>query len=283
MYVNSVLVKPPMLVRLFMSADGEMQPGAMDLIEPVRRSPAVRRDALRRRRDSARRREGTCGVGDEMGKTKGEAVARDDDGFFDSVMATGTCHGPRRDGDEMPQEQGEATALDDDGFFDSVMATATWRENAVPTSSAGQPAPRDSADGSAQESAHPAPFKTLFELRHWLEHLPVADRRTVPVCRICDALHVLELDPSRDTQRQLRALSKSWGIKRRSSGKDRQVWDLHHRLVDAVLVEGNRLRTVGRSLGSLSKRAIFGKMFRNRSDESDEEISGRVRSRSPRL
>ena len=110
-----------------MSEDGEMQPGAMDLIEPARRSPAVRRDALRRRRDSAQRREGTRGDGDEMGKDKDEATARDDDGFFDSVMAT-----------------------------------ATWRENTVPTSSAGQPAPRDRADGSVQESAHPAPFKTLF-------------------------------------------------------------------------------------------------------------------------
>ena len=155
--------------------------------------------------------------------------------------------------------------------------------DAVLTSSAGQPAPRNSADDSAHESVHPGPFKNLFELRHLLEHLPVADRRTVPVCRVCDALHVLELDPSRDTQRQLRALSKSWGIKRRSSGKDRQVWDLHHPLVATVLVEGKRLRTVGQSLGSFSKRAIFGKMFRNRPDESDEEISGRVRSRSPRL
>ena len=146
-----------------------------------------------------------------MGKTMGEAIARDDDGFK-SVMAAGTCHGPRRDGDEMPQEQCEATAFDDDGFFDSVMATATWRENAVPTSSAGQPAPRNSADDSAQESAHPPPFKTLFELRHWLEHLPVADRRTVPVCRVCDALHVLELDPSRERPNASYELFRNPGV-----------------------------------------------------------------------
>ena len=35
--------------------------------------------------------------------------------------------------------------------------------DAVLTSSAGQPAPRNSADDNAQESAHPPPFTTFFE------------------------------------------------------------------------------------------------------------------------
>jgi hypothetical protein len=178
---------------------------------------------------------------------------------------------------ERGKDQDEATVRDDDGFFDTVMATATWQENAVPTSEAEQPAPRDSADGTVQESAHPAAFKTLFELRHWLEHLPVADRRTVLVCRVRDALHVLELDPSRDARKYLQALLKSWDIKQKeASGNKRIASDVHHRLVTAVLVEGNRLRTLGRSVGSFSIRATSGKMFRNRSDQCDEWISGRV-------
>ena len=146
------------------------------------------------------------------------------------------------------------------------------RADAVPTSSAEQRALRDSADGSAQESAHSAPIKTLFELCHWVEHLPEADRRTIPVCRVRDALRVLELDPSRDVRKHLQALLKSWDIKQKeASGKKRIASDVHHRLVTAVLVEGSRLR------------ATFGKMFRNSSEQHDADISGRVRSRSPQL
>ena len=165
-------------------------------------------------------------------------------------------------------------------FFAEIL----FCENSVSTNSAEQPAPRDNAEGSVEQSAHPAPIKTLVDLRHWVEHLPEADRRTIPVCRVRDALRVLELDPSRDARKYLQALLKSWDIKQKEpSGKKRIASDVHHRLVTAVLVEGNRLRTMGRSVGSFSIRATSGKMFRNSSEQRDADISRRVRSRSPQL
>ena len=53
--------------------------------------------------------------------------------------------------------------------------------------SAEQPATRDNTEGSVEQSAHPAPIKTLVDLRHWVENLHEADRRTSPVCRVRDA------------------------------------------------------------------------------------------------
>jgi hypothetical protein len=132
--------------------------------------------------------------------------------------------------------------------------------------------------------AHPAPIKTLVDLRHWVEHLHEADRRTSPVCRVRDALRVLELDPSRDARKHLQALLKSWDIKQKEpSGKKRIASGVHHRLVTSVLLEGNRLRTLGRSVGSFSSRATFEEMCRNSSEQRDADISRRGRSRSPQL
>lgn len=132
--------------------------------------------------------------------------------------------------------------------------------------------------------AHPAVIKTLVDLRHWVEHLHEADRRTSPVCRVRDALRVLELDPSRDARKHLQALLKSWDIKQKEpSGKKRIASDVHHRLVTSVLLEGNRLRTLGRSVGSFSSRATFEEMCRNSSEQRDADISRRGRSRSPQL
>jgi hypothetical protein len=166
----------------------------------------------------------------------------------------------------------------------AFVAEIVFRENGVSTNSAEQPATRDNAEGSVEQSAHPAPIKTLVDLRHWVENLYEADRRTSPVCRVRDALRVLELDPSRDARKHLQALLKSWDIKQKlPSGKKRIASDVHHRLVTAVLLEGNRLRTVGRSVGSFSSRATFEEMFRNSSEQRDADISRRVRSRSPQL
>ena len=132
--------------------------------------------------------------------------------------------------------------------------------------------------------AHPAPIKTLVDLRHWVEHLHEADRRTSPVCRVRDALRVLELDPSRDARKHLQALLKSWDIKQKEpSGNKRIASGVHHRLVTSVLLEGNRLRTLGRSVGSFSSRATFEEMFHNSSEQRDADISRRGRSRSPQL
>ena len=165
-------------------------------------------------------------------------------------------------------------------FFAEIL----FCENSVSTNSAEQPAPRDNAEGSVEQSAHPAPIKTLVDLRHWVEHLPEADRLTLPVFRVVDAMRVLELNPSRDARKYLQALLKSWDVRQKDpSGKKRNASDVHHRLMTALLVEGNRLRTVGRSVGSFSSRATFGSLFRNSSEQRDGDISGRVRSRSPQL
>ena len=144
--------------------------------------------------------------------------------------------------------------------------------------SAEQLAPRDSADGSVEQLGPPAAFKTLADLRHWVEHLSEAERRTGPVCRVRDALRVLELDASRDTRRQVQAHLKSWDIKQKEPlNKKRSALDVHQRLVAAVLVEGSRLRTVG----SFSSRASFGNLFRSNVEQRAAETSGRARSRSP--
>ena len=85
----------------------------------------------------------------------------------------------------------------------------------VSTNSAEQTGSRDSADGSVEQPAPPAPFETLADLWHWVEQLPETERRTDPICRVCEALRVLELDTSRDARRQLQALLKSWDIKQK--------------------------------------------------------------------
>jgi hypothetical protein len=104
----------------------------------------------------------------------------------------------------------------------AFVAEIVFRENGVSTNSAEQPATRDNTEGSVEQSAHTAPIKTLVDLRHWVENLHEADRRTSPVCRVRDALRVLELDPSRDARKHLQALLKSWDIKQKEpSGKKR--------------------------------------------------------------
>jgi len=120
---------------------------------------------------------------------------------------------------------------------------ASSGESGVATNSAEQPAPRDSATGSVEQPAHPTSFKTLADVRHWLDNLSGPDRSAAPVCRVREALRVLELEGSRDGRRQLQSLLKSWGIKQKeSSNKKRCAPDVHQRLAAAVFAEGNRLR-----------------------------------------
>jgi hypothetical protein len=66
----------------------------------------------------------------------------------------------------------------------AFVAEIVFRENGVSTNSAEQPATRDNAEGSVEQSAHPALIKTLVDLRHWVENLYEADRRTSP-CLPC--------------------------------------------------------------------------------------------------
>jgi hypothetical protein len=89
-----------MAMMLSMSDNDEMQPGGMDLDEA--RLHGTRGDGDELPKDTCH---GTRGDGDEMPKDQDEATARDDDGFFDSVMATGTCHGTRGGGGHMTKHQ----------------------------------------------------------------------------------------------------------------------------------------------------------------------------------
>ena len=149
----------------------------------------------------------------------------------------------------------------------------------VSTNSVEQTGSRDSADGSVEQPAPPAPFETLADLWHWVEQLPETERRTDPICRVREALRVLELDTSRDARRQLQALLKSWDIKQKDpSNKKRSVVEVHQRLRAAVLKEGNRLRT----MVSFSSRASFENLFRSSAAQRAARTSRRARSRSAR-
>ena len=125
----------------------------------------------------------------------------------------------------------------------------------------------------------PAPFETLADLWQWVEQLPETERRTGPICRVREALRVLELDTSRDARRQLQALLKSWDIKQKDPpNKKRSVVEVHQRLRAAVLKEGNRLRT----MVSFSSRASFENLFRSSAAQRAARTSRRARSRSAR-
>ena len=149
----------------------------------------------------------------------------------------------------------------------------------VSTNSAEQPGSRNSADGSVEQSAPPAPFDTLAHLCHWLEQLPGTERTTDPICRVRNALRVLEFDTSRDARTQLQALLKSWDIKQKDpSNKKRSAVEVHQRLRAAVLKEGDRLRT----MASFSNRASFENVFRSSAAQRAPRTSPRARSRSAR-
>ena len=130
--------------------------------------------------------------------------------------------------------------------------------------------------GSVEQPAHPDPisFKTLTDVRQWIDNLSETDRSATPVCRINESLRGLDSAASRDGRRQIQTLLKSWGIKQKESPKQkRNALNVQQRLQAAVLVEANRLRTMERSTGSLSRRSSFDRLFRI--------TTGRSRRRSP--
>ena len=111
-----------------MSDDDEMQAIGMDLDEAKLHVSEQDADDFHQSRSlyvSYDTCHGNRIGGDEMSKDQEEATACIDDGFFDSVMATGTCHGICGGRDQRTKHQAAASAFDDDGFFDSVMATGS--------------------------------------------------------------------------------------------------------------------------------------------------------------
>ena len=128
--------------------------------------------------------------------------------------------------------------------------------------------PRIGTTGSVEQPAHTPAFNTLTEVSQWMENLAETDRNTVPVRRVSEALRVLDLEATRDRRRQLQALLKSWDIKRReTSNKNRSVREVHQCLAAAVLAEGNRLQTIGITVGSFSNRSSFDNLFGSRSPQ----------------
>jgi hypothetical protein len=101
-----------------------------------------------------------------------------------------------------------------------------------------------------------------------MENLAETDRNTVPVRRVSDALRVLDLEATRDRQRQLQTILKSWNIKlRNTSNKKRSLREVHKCLAEAVLAEGSRLQTMAITLGSFSNRSSFDNLFGSRSPQ----------------
>ena len=134
------------------------------------------------------------------------------------------------------------------------------------------------------DSAHETSFKTLKDLRQWLHHLSEPDQSSAAVCRVRNALCVLELPSSRDTRNQIQALLKDWDITQyqKASRKHLSLPHAQQRLSSAVLAEGSRLRSLTRSAGSLTSHANFERMFRNGEASLDLNATARVRSRSNR-
>ena len=113
----------PML--LFLSDDGETQPVDTDVHEASIHVPDEDAEVFNQFLDEARLH-GTRGDGDELPKDTCHGTRGDGDEMpKDQDEATGSCHGTRGGGGHMTKHQATAIARDDDGFFDSVMATGS--------------------------------------------------------------------------------------------------------------------------------------------------------------
>ena len=144
-----------------------------------------------------------------------------------------------------------------------------------------QPSPQYQNTHNVTLPAHETSFKTLKDLRQWLHHLPEPDQSSACVCRVRNALCVLELQSSRDTRKQIQALLKAWDIQQWKAGKKRSLLDVQQRLSSAVLAEGSRLRSLTRSAGSLNSHASFERMFLSGDASLALDTTARARSRSP--
>jgi len=162
--------------------------------------------------------------------------------------------------------------------FTYMFAPEAW------TDSADQPSLQDMNTHNVTLPAHETSFKTLKDLRQWLHHLSEPDQSSAPVCRVRNALCVLELQSSRDTRKQIQALLKDWDITQyqNASRKKRSLPHAQQRLSSAVLAEGSRLQSLTRSAGSLTSHANFERMFRNGEASLDLNATARARSRSNR-
>ena len=103
------------------------------------------------------------------------------------------------------------------------------------------PIPSVANDGSVAQPA----FQSLRELRTWTESLSELEQRQGPMCRLLDALHVLESKQPREAivLTQLQGFLQLWGITENDdSGKKKTTRDLYHCMLAKVLAEGTQLR-----------------------------------------
>ena len=96
-------------------------------------------------------------------------------------------------------------------------------------------------DGSVVQPA----FQSLRELRTWTESLSELEQRQGPMCRLLDAVRVLESKQPREAivRTQLQGFLQLWGITEiDNSGKKRTTLDLHLCMLSEVLAEGTQMR-----------------------------------------
>ena len=108
------------------------------------------------------------------------------------------------------------------------------------------PIPSVANDGSVAQPA----FQSLRELRTWTESLSELEQRQGPMCRLLDALHVLESKQPREAivRTQLQGFLQLWGITETDdSCKKKTTAELYQCLLAKVLAEGTQLRSRSRS------------------------------------
>ena len=85
----------------------------------------------------------------------------------------------------------------------------------VATDNAAHPILQDMLTSNVASPAHETSLSTLKDLRHRIDQLSEPDQSSAPVCRVRNALRVLELQNCRDTRKQMQALLKTWDIKQK--------------------------------------------------------------------
>jgi hypothetical protein len=101
-------------------------------------------------------------------------------------------------------------------------------------------------DGSVAQLA----FQSLRELRTWTDSLSELEQRQRLMCRLLDALRVLESKQPTEAivRTQLQGFLQLWGIKELDdSGKKKTTVELYQCLLAKVLAEGTQLRSRSRS------------------------------------
>ena len=113
----------------------------------------------------------------------------------------------------------------------------------------------------------------LKGIRHWVDTLSETDRSLAPVCRIREALDVLELDGSRNARPRVQKLLKACGTtQKESSYHEKSAADAHKDLRTKVFAECNRLRTKP----SISRQSSFDDLFRQSSADMGEHDESKI-------